>query len=247
MEAATSTGSKTIAGLIPRAAAEFGDRRGDPLQARRRPGTTSATPQLGEIVQEIGHGLIDLGLEPGERICILGNTRPEWTYADMAATSAGSTVVPIYQTNSPEECLWVISDSEACAIVVENDEQLQKIAAIRDQVPNIRTVIVMDPPAGAAGNGSGPELPLGAIPLEEVRERGARPLAGGARSAPRRRQAGGPLHVHLHLGHDRPAEGLRAHATATTARSSTWSARPARSRATRSSTSTCRSPTPSRC
>ena len=45
--------------------------------------------QLAEIVQEIGLGLIDLGLQPGERICILANTRPEWSYADMAATSAG--------------------------------------------------------------------------------------------------------------------------------------------------------------
>ena len=69
--------------------------------------------QLAEIVQEIGLGLIDLGIQPGERVCILANTRPEWSYVDMAATSAGAVVVPIYQTNSPEECLWVISDSDA--------------------------------------------------------------------------------------------------------------------------------------
>ena len=78
----------------------------------------------------------------------------------MAATAAGAVVVPIYQTNSPEECLWVISDSDACAIVCENDEQLAKIAAIREQVPNLRTVIVIDPPASAAdtngSNGSAP-------------------------------------------------------------------------------------------
>ncbi len=171
MEAATSTGSKTIAGLIPRAAAEFGDRVAIRFKRDGSWQDVSYT-QLGEIVQDLANGLIELGLEPGERICILGNTRPEWTYADMAATSAGLTVVPIYQTNSPEECLWVISDSEASAIVVENDEQLQKIVSIREQVPKIRTVIIMDPPAGAAGNGSGPELPLGAIPLDEVRSRG---------------------------------------------------------------------------
>ena len=65
----------------------------------------------------------------------------------MAATSAGAVVVPIYQTNSPEECLWVISDSDACAIVCENEEQLAKIAAIREQMPKLRTIIVIDPPA----------------------------------------------------------------------------------------------------
>ena len=105
---------------------------------------TSATRELADIVQEIGLGLIDLGLQPGERLCILANTRPEWSYADMGATSAGAVVVPIYQTNSPEECLWVISDSGACAIVCENEEQLAKVVAIREQVPNLRTVIVME-------------------------------------------------------------------------------------------------------
>jgi long-chain acyl-CoA synthetase len=173
MEAtATTTGSKTIAGLIPRAAAEFADR----VAIRyKRDGSWHdvSYAQLGEVVQEIGLGLIELGVEAGERLCILGNTRPEWTYADMAATSAGAVVVPIYQTNSPEECLWVISDSGASTIVCEDSEQLEKIVAIHDQVPNLRNVIVIDPPAGSAGNGSGPvELPLGAITLDELRSRG---------------------------------------------------------------------------
>jgi long-chain acyl-CoA synthetase len=89
----------------------------------------------------------------------------------MAATSAGAVVVPIYQTNSPEECLWVLSDSDACAVVCENAEQLAKIATIREQVPSLRTVIVIDPPARDA-NGSAGDPSLQAITLEEVRERG---------------------------------------------------------------------------
>jgi long-chain acyl-CoA synthetase len=173
MEAATSTGSKTIAGLIPRAAAEFGERVA--VRYKREDAWHDVTyAQLGDKVQGLALGLIELGIQPGERVCILANTRPEWTYADMAATSAGAVVVPIYQTNSPEECLWVISDSGACAIVCEDSEQLAKIAEIRDRVPDLRTVIVIDPPAGAGGNGAGPaELPLGAITLEEVARRGA--------------------------------------------------------------------------
>ena len=55
------------------------------------------------IVNEIGLGLIDLGLAPGERICILANTREEWTYCDFAATSAGLVVVPIL---SPQPRWW---------------------------------------------------------------------------------------------------------------------------------------------
>jgi long-chain acyl-CoA synthetase len=72
-------------------------------------------------------------------------------------------VVPIYQTNSPEECLWVISDSGATAIVCENASQLAKIAEIRDQVPHLKTIIVMDPPTG--------DSPLPAITLDEIRAR----------------------------------------------------------------------------
>ena len=124
-------------------------------------------------MDEVGLGLIDLGIQPGERVCILANTRPEWSYADMGATGTGAIVVPIYQTNSPEECLWVISDSEACAIFVEDEEQLAKIVEIRDQIPNIRSVIIFDPPAQGTANGAGAQaLPLDAITLEQLRERG---------------------------------------------------------------------------
>jgi long-chain acyl-CoA synthetase len=162
--ASHATGSKTIADLISRSAAE----RAEKAAVRyKRDGAWHDVSygQLEEIVRETALGLIDLGIEPGERVCILANTRPEWSYADMAATSVGAVVVPIYQTNSPEECHWVISDSGACAIFCEDQMQLKKIAEIRDRVPSLRTVIVMDPPAEEE-----PALP--AIPLEEVRERG---------------------------------------------------------------------------
>jgi long-chain acyl-CoA synthetase len=189
MEAtASTTGSKTIADLVPNSAAEHAD---DVAVRFKRDGAWNDVSynELAEIVQEIGLGLIDLGIEAGERLCILANTRPEWSYADMGATSAGAVVVPIYQTNSPEECLWVISDSGACAIVCEDEEQLAKVAAIKDQVPSLRTVIVIDLPEayaangatsnGSAGNGSSASAAssagaLNAISLDEVRERGRR-------------------------------------------------------------------------
>jgi long-chain acyl-CoA synthetase len=165
---ASSTGSSTVADLIPRTAAEHGDNTA--VRFKRDGAWHDVTyAELATIVQEIGLGLIDLGIESGERVCILANTRPEWSYADLAATAAGTVVVPIYQTNSPEECLWVISDSGASAIICENDEQLAKIAAIRDQLPNLRTVIVMDSPAEGHSEVA---RALDAISLDEVRERG---------------------------------------------------------------------------
>jgi long-chain acyl-CoA synthetase len=168
----SATGSRTIADLIPSAAAQHGAR----VAVRyKRDGSWHdvSYAQLAEIVDEVGLGLIDLGIQPGERVCILANTRPEWSYADMGATGAGTVVVPIYQTNSSEECLWVISDSEASAIFVENEEQLAKIVEIADRIPNMRSVVIIDPPATSSSNGAADgSLPLGAITLEQLRERG---------------------------------------------------------------------------
>jgi long-chain acyl-CoA synthetase len=173
--AASTTGSRTIADLIAYSAVEHAEHVA--VRHKRDGAWHDVTyAQLADIVQEIGLGLIDIGIQPGERLCILANTRPEWSYVDMAATAVGAVVVPIYQTNSPEECLWVISDSDACAVVCEDQEQLDKIAAIRDQLPNLRTVIVIDPPAGeTASNGSSASgHAVHATTLDELRERARR-------------------------------------------------------------------------
>jgi len=189
--ASTATAARTIADVIPRAVADFTDHCAVRFK-RDGEWHDVSYAQLGTIVEEIALGLIDLGIAPGERVSILANTRPEWSYADMAATEAGAVVVPIYQTNSPEECLWVLVDSEASAIVCENELQLEKIVAVREQLPLLRTVIVMDPPAEDANGDTGTEAgngtsaagtsgvasgtsaaaALGAITLEEVRARG---------------------------------------------------------------------------
>src|SRR3954447_3624434 len=158
---ATSTGSKTIADLIGRAADQYGDR----VAARHKVDSAwhdVTYAQVGETVREIGLGLIDLGIEPAERVCILATTRIEWTYCDFAISSAGAIAVPIYPTNSPEECEWVAGNSEAVAIVCEDAEQLAKILAVRDRLPALRTLIVIDP-AGDTGE---------AIALDEVQDRG---------------------------------------------------------------------------
>ncbi|MFL5845803.1 MAG: AMP-dependent synthetase/ligase [Solirubrobacteraceae bacterium] len=161
MEAGTpaTTGSNTIADLLPRAAVQYADNVA--LKHKVDGEWLDVTfGEVGEIVTEIGLGLIDLGIEPGERVCILASTRPEWTYADFAITSAGAAVVPIYPTNSPEECEWVAGDSDAVAIIAENAEQVAKIDAVRDRLPNLRHIVVIDGPVD------------GTVALDELRERG---------------------------------------------------------------------------
>jgi long-chain acyl-CoA synthetase len=105
--------------------------------------------ELRATARDLARGLIGLGVEPGERVCILANTRPEWTYLAYAVWLAGGVVVPIYPTNSPEECEWVAGNSEAAIVICEDEAQLEKIRAVRDKLPGVRSLVLID---GAAGD-----------------------------------------------------------------------------------------------
>ena len=78
--------------------------------------------QIVEWIDDVALGLIDLGIEHGDRVCILADTRVEWTVASYAISVAGGVVVPIYPTNSPHECKWVIGNSEARAVICDDKE-----------------------------------------------------------------------------------------------------------------------------
>src|SRR5512134_3555763 len=112
-----ATGSKTLADLLPLAVEKHGD-----LVAQRHkdPGkdawVDTSYRELGEIVKEVSLGLQSLGIQHGDKVGILSNTRPEWTYSDFGILTTGGTVVPIYQTNSPEECHYVLQHSESRAV-----------------------------------------------------------------------------------------------------------------------------------
>jgi long-chain acyl-CoA synthetase len=161
--AAASTGSATISDLMGLAAKSHAEQVA--VRFKRDDAWHDVTyAEAGAIVSEIGRGLIDLGIEPGERVSLLCSTRPEWTYVDFAISSAGAVVVPIYPTNSPAECAWVAGDSESVAIVCEDAAQVAKIVEVRDQLPNLKTVVVIDP--------SGLDDPGDVISLEALRERG---------------------------------------------------------------------------
>src|SRR5829696_126777 len=156
-----ATGSATIADLIGRAAER---NAGAPAIRYKRDGAWHDTSyqELGEIVSEVGRGLIDLGIQPGDRVAILCTTRPEWTYASFAIASAGAVAVPIYPTNSPEECQWVAGNSESVAILCEDATQVAKIRRVAGDLPALETIVVIDP-SGDVGD---------AIALDTLRERG---------------------------------------------------------------------------
>jgi long-chain acyl-CoA synthetase len=156
------TGSKTIADLLPLAVERYGDAPAQRFKDGEEWKDISFA-ELGEAVREVALGLVDLGIEPGEKISILAHTRPEWTEACFGILTAGATLVTIYQTNSPEECQYVLHHSDSRAIFVEDGEQLAKIRAIEDECPELRHVIVMEPGEADLGD---------ALTLDDLRERG---------------------------------------------------------------------------
>ncbi|HEY3192982.1 MAG TPA: AMP-dependent synthetase/ligase [Solirubrobacterales bacterium] len=156
----SSTNSKTCADLMPLAAERHADLPAVTYKDASGEWVSKTYREVGDIVRRLALGLLDLGIEKGDKVSILANTRPEWTYFDFAALSVGATVVPIYQTNSPEECQYVIENSDAKAVVVEDTEQLAKIDEIRDRVPKLEHVLRME---GSGGN---------AISMDELIERG---------------------------------------------------------------------------
>ncbi|MGA6946758.1 MAG: AMP-dependent synthetase/ligase [Solirubrobacterales bacterium] len=156
----SGTHSKTCADLMPLAAERHADLSAVTYKDASGEWVSRTYREVGAIVRELALGLIELGIEKGDKVSILANTRPEWTYFDFAALSVGATVVPIYQTNSPEECQYVLENSDAKAVVVEDSEQLAKIDEIRDRVPKLEQVIRME---GSGG---------GAISMDELVEAG---------------------------------------------------------------------------
>src|SRR5215208_39732 len=159
---AEGTGSKTIADLLPLAVKKYADKPAQRFKVGDEWKDVSYA-ELGEIVKEVALGLVDLGIQPGEKISILAHTRPEWTHACFGILTAGGTLVTIYQTNSPEECQYVLHHSDSRAVFVEDAEQLAKIREVEADCPELKHVILHDPGNTDIGD---------AITLDALRERG---------------------------------------------------------------------------
>ncbi|MFD3576399.1 AMP-dependent synthetase/ligase [Streptomyces sp. NPDC058644] len=99
--------------------------------------------QLRERVRDFGQKLLSLGVRPDDRVAILAETRPEWTYAHFATFAAGAVVVPVYPTAGDEEVEWVIGDSGTSVVLCENARQAAKIERLRPRLPGVRHVLLM--------------------------------------------------------------------------------------------------------
>jgi long-chain acyl-CoA synthetase len=89
-------------------------------------------------------GMTAMGLSEGDHVSIFGENEPEWLYADLAAQSARAVAVGVYPTNPPKEAQYVIGHSDSIFVVCDDQEQVDKVLTVKDQLPRLRKIIVMD-------------------------------------------------------------------------------------------------------
>lgn len=89
-------------------------------------------------------GMIELGLKRGDHVSIFGENEPEWLYADLGTQSAGAVAVGVYPTNPAKEAQYVIGHSESVFVVCDDQEQVDKVLEVKDELPLLRKIIVMD-------------------------------------------------------------------------------------------------------
>ncbi len=99
--------------------------------------------EYGQQVQEAARSLVALGVEPGGVVSILGFNRPEWGIMLLAAMSINGAGAGIYTTNSPPEVQYIINHAESRVVLLENEEQWQKVNQIRGELPLLRHVVMM--------------------------------------------------------------------------------------------------------
>lgn len=135
----------TLAALADWAGARYGGR---PALRFRSPDEPKGWQEvsyghLRTLVRTVARGLMGLGVAPGERVAILAETRPEWTYAHLGVLTAGAVVVPVYPTAGDEEVVWVLGDSGATVVICEDAVQAAKVERLRDRLPGVRAVVLM--------------------------------------------------------------------------------------------------------
>jgi len=129
-------------------------------QAEKRPGSPAyyekvdgefrptSWSEYAEQIRRAGRALIASGFQPGQHVAILGFNRPEWVILDVACMAVGGAPAGIYATSSPEEVAYIAGHAEVPVILVENKAQLEKVLAVRGDLPHLQWIVTMrDAPA----------------------------------------------------------------------------------------------------
>jgi len=139
----------TLPRLLQRNARELGDRPA--IREKDRGIWQSWTwREYRDQVRDLALGLAALGFRRGDRLSVIGDNRPRLYWAQVAAQCLGGAPVPVYQDSIAKELAYVWSHAEVSVIVAEDQEQIDKILALRAELPNLR-LVVYDDPRGTSG------------------------------------------------------------------------------------------------
>ena len=100
--------------------------------------------EYGARAKAVGMGLIALGLQPGDRVAILSDNNKEWLFCDLGVLCAAGISTGIYPTNSPAQVEYLVNDCNAKFLFAEDEEQLDKILAVRERTPGLKKIVVFD-------------------------------------------------------------------------------------------------------
>ncbi|MFJ4537832.1 AMP-dependent synthetase/ligase [Streptomyces tibetensis] len=121
--------------------------------------------QSAERVYAIAAGLIELGVQPEQRVALAAGTRIEWILADLGIMCAGAATTTVYPQTNADESAYILSDSESRVLIAENADQLAKAQEKRAELPELTHVVVID--------GAGVETADWILTLDELEKRGA--------------------------------------------------------------------------
>ncbi|HWD58627.1 MAG TPA: long-chain fatty acid--CoA ligase [Stellaceae bacterium] len=149
------------------------ERGGRPFLWAKRGGSYAPMDwtEAARTVNRLARGLVALGIEPGDRVALAAENRPEWALADLAIMSAGAIAVPAYTTNTVEDNRHVFGDSGARAVIASKPPVSERAAAAAALLPNIRALIVIDGPAPEGAHGWDDVLALGDAQDDDIARR----------------------------------------------------------------------------
>ena len=137
--------ANTLPALLERNARKFGHTRVALREKEYGIWQAVTWQEYFEHVRDFSLGLVSLGLTRGDALGIIGNNRPEWVYAELAAQSAGGGALRYFQDSILTEVAYIIDHSEATMLVAEDQEQVDKILDLKDKLPRIKKIIYTDP------------------------------------------------------------------------------------------------------
>jgi long-chain acyl-CoA synthetase len=145
-ELLAATAAPNLIALVDRQVRENGERA---AVRHKRDGRWQEVSwaELARRARDVSDGLASIGVRPGDRVAVLGDTNLEWMLADLGVLGAGAVTATIYQSNQPEECRYILEHSGARLVFCDSPVQVAKIRAVRDRLPALEGIVRAQGPA----------------------------------------------------------------------------------------------------